>query len=93
MGEIFSVIDPAITQNPVEVLIWVKSDVTQENKDNALVQIEEGLQSWENVPTSHIAFDIVQVVESATEPARLPHQLMIIVGNSGTFDRGGASFP
>jgi hypothetical protein len=93
MGDIFSVIDPAITQNPVEVLIWIKPGVTQANKDNALTQIEEGLNSWENVPTSHLAFDIVQIVESATEPARPPHQLMIIVGNAADLTSGGASFP
>ncbi len=94
MGEIISIIDPATTQNPIEVLIWVREGVTQENKDNAIAQIEEGLQSWENIPTSHIAFDIVQVVESATEPIRQPHQLMIIIRNSADpAGGGGAAWP
>ncbi len=93
MGEIACVIDPVVTQNPVEVVIWVKLGVTQQNKQNALNQIEEGLNSWEVIPTAHLAFNIVQVVESAAQPAVLPEQLLIIVGNAADLTSGGASLP
>ena len=93
MGEIVSLIDPAITQNPIEVVIWVKSGVTQQDKQDALTQIEEGLNSWEVISTSRLAFTIVQVVESATQPPVQPHQLLIIMGNAADLTSGGASFP
>lgn len=93
MGEIYSLIDPAITQNPIEVLIWVKTGVTEQNKENALTQIREGLNSWAKIPTCHLSFDIVQIVDAATQPLKQPHQLMIIVGNAADLNSGGASYP
>lgn len=91
--DILDIISPTITQNPVEVVIWVKPGVTPANEARVLTEIREGLDMWQAVQTSILAFDIVQVVHSPTQPAKQPHQLMIIVGNSDDLTFGGASFP
>jgi hypothetical protein len=91
--DIIEIINPTITQNPVEVVIWVKEGVTPANESRVLDQIRQGLDMWQAVPTASLAFNIVQVIHSATQPAKQPHQLMIIVGNVADLTSGGASFP
>ncbi len=91
--DISSIISPAITASDVEVLIWVKNGVDPADEARVLADIDTALGWWEAVPTSHLSFDVVQVAHSATEPPRLPHQLMIIVGNAADLTSGGASPP
>lgn len=93
MGEIASLISPTITAAPIEVLIWVKPGVTTSDRDRVLAQIQEGLGRWAAIPTCGLRFTIASVIESATEPARLPKQLMIIVANGADVTSGGATFP
>jgi hypothetical protein len=91
--EVVSTISPTITQNGVEVLIWVKDGVTPENEARIVAGIKKGLGWWEAVPTSHLRFTYAPIVHSATEPARQPAQLMIIVGNGADLTGSGASYP
>jgi hypothetical protein len=89
----YGTINPQITAAPIQVVIWVKSGVTAENETRVLNQIRQGLQMWEDVPTCHLRFNIVDVIHSATDPGKQPHQLQIIVGNRADLTSGGASFP
>jgi hypothetical protein len=91
--DIVDTISPTIAQNPIEVVIWVKPGVTSENETRVLTQIREGLNMWQAVTTSSLAFNVVNVAHSATEPPRSPQQLLIIVGNVADLTSGGASFP
>lgn len=90
---IIDTISPSITANPVEVVIWVMDGVTPADEARTLAQIEQGLQLWEDVPTSHIAFEIVSVIHATHDPGRLSHQLKIIVGNDVDINTGGALWP
>lgn len=90
---IYSTISPQIIANPIEVVIWIKNGVTPENEARVIDQIRQGLQMWEDVPTSRIRFDIVSIIRSAVDPGKQPHQLQIIVGNSADLTSGGASLP
>ena len=86
-------IRPQITANPIEVVIWIRNGVTPENEARVIDQIRQGLQMWEDVPTSHIRFDIVSIIRSAVDPGKQLHQLQINVGNSADLTFGGASLP
>src|SRR5688500_12587565 len=92
--EIGRTIDPSIAQLPIEVVIWVKPGVTQLNRSRVLGHIRAAMRMWESVPTSSLAFRVVRVVvRSANQPARQPHQLLIIVGNASDVSTGVADNP
>ena len=86
-------VDPSLTAMPIEVTIWVKDGVTPADEARVLAQIEQGLQMWEDVPTSEIAFEIVEVVHATNNPGGLFGQLRITVGNRADLTSGGAIIP
>ena len=88
-----SLIRPELTAVPIEVVIWVKDGVTATNEARVIDQIRQGLQLWEDVPTSHLRFTIVDIVHSTTDPGKQPQQLQIIVGNRADLTSGGGSYP
>ncbi|MCP3904476.1 MAG: hypothetical protein GY715_12685 [Planctomycetes bacterium] len=91
--DIRSAVSPEITANPIQVVFWVKPGVTPEDETRVLADIQTGIQLLEDVATSHIAFEVVDVVHSQTLPPVLLSQILIIVGNAADLTSGGASFP
>lgn len=88
-----NVIDPAITAQPLAVVLWVRDTVTPENEAWITAKIEKGLPLWESVPTSHLRFDTI-VIRSATRPATTAEQLLVRAINAADAEgTGGASFP
>jgi len=86
-------IDPALTAVPLEVVIWVKPGVSQADQQRTLDDIRAGLDLWEDIPTSEIAFDIVSVIQSPIDPGYQPGQIHITMGNAGDIASGAATGP
>ena len=87
-----SLISPATTASPVEVLVWVRDTVSLDDETWATGRIRAALDRWENVATSHIRFTIV-TVRSATQPAVASDQLLVVVANDADVTSGDASPP
>lgn len=84
---------PAIWTQPIEVVVWVHDNVSVKNEAQALDGIREGLDLWEDIPTSELSFVIVDVIRAAGDPGHQPHQLQINVVNRADATNAGASGP
>jgi len=90
--EIQTTVSPTITAQPIHVVLWVRDNVTPADEATTVANIEAGLDLWENVATSHIAFDTT-VIRSATQPPTDPEDLLVIIAYAGDLPGGGASLP
>src|SRR5262245_8544304 len=86
-----SVISPAI-RNPVEVLVWVRDNVTADDELWITNVIRNALNGWASIPTARIDFNVTSV-RSATQPARRPEQLFVVVANIADLTSGASSPP
>ena len=90
--EIQTTVSPMITAQPIHVVLWVRDNVTPADEATTVADIEAGLALWENVATSHIAFDTT-VIRSATQPPTDLEDLLVIIAYAGDLTSGGASLP
>ncbi len=90
--EVQSTVSPTITAQPIHVVLWVRDNVTLADEAATVADIEAGLALWENVATSHIAFDTT-VIRSATQPPTDLEDLLVIIAYAGDLTSGGASLP
>jgi hypothetical protein len=86
------VIRPAITKDPVEVLLWVRDNVTPDDEAWITDIIRDALAGWASIPTARIGFGVTSV-RSATQPDRRPEQLLVVVANIADVTSGGSSPP
>jgi len=86
-----SVISPAITAEPVRVLLWVRDTVSADDEAWVTGVIQDAFNLWASVPTAKIGF-LFRSVQSATAPVRAPEELLVVVANFADLTTGG-SFP
>ena len=87
----FGVVSPDVTANPINVVLWVRDNVSAQDEADTVADIEAGLALWEGIVTSHLRF-VTQVVRSATEPPTALEDLLVIISYD-TSGGGGASLP
>lgn len=89
-----SLIDPSITKNPIEVLVWLRNDITDEDARRVLTEIRQGLDLWERIPTCHLHFRVASI-RSATRPAYDRSKLLVVAAYRRDFppNSGGAPLP
>ena len=83
-------IDPAITANPIPVVLNVRTNVSAADEVWITAAIREGLDLWEQVPTSHLRF-ATTVVRRDTAPPVQPGKLTVDIGYG--LGSGGATLP
>jgi hypothetical protein len=89
---VVSTVDPEITADPLQVVLWVRDNVSAEDESRTVADIEAGLRMWENVETSHLRF-VTTTIRSATQPATRPGELLVVVAYLSDLTHGGASMP
>jgi len=83
---------PAISAQPIDVVLWVRDTVSVDDEAWVTSEIEAGLALWEAVPTSHIRF-VTRRVRGATQPPIARGQLLVVIANRTDGISGGATLP
>ncbi len=81
-------IDPAIAATPIDVVLWIRDTVSDDDAAWVTAEIEAGLALWEDVVTSGLAF-APRVIRGATRPTVTPNALLIVVANHTDLHAGG----
>jgi len=81
-------IDPAIAATPIDVVLWIRDTVSDDDAAWVTAEIEAGLALWEGVETSALAF-APRVVRGAARPTLNPEALLIVIANHTDLSSGG----
>ena len=87
-----SLISPTLTAAPIEVLLWVRNNVTLDDQAWITGVIRAALDRWQGIPTARIRF-VITTVRSPTQPPRAREQLLVVVANLAQLTSSGGIPP
>jgi hypothetical protein len=83
---------PAITAAPIDVVLWIRDTVSDDDAAWVTDEIAAGVALWDDVPTAGLSF-AVRTIRSATRPAVDPNALLVVVANRADLASGGTTPP